>query len=145
MTTQTNKVLAKINEWSENLALLEGHSRLEYLIDLARHSTTMDESKRIEERLVTGCISKIWVDVIVESDKVRVEYDSDAMITKGITRIVCDCFNDSTVSECKEINPEDFLKLGIVELLTTQRRKGLSNLIAKIISRFNQLTKETQQ
>ena len=96
MTTQTNKVLAKINEWSENLALLEGHSRLEYLIDLARHSTTMDESKRIEERLVTGCISKIWVDVIVE-------------------------------------------------LLTAQRRNGLGNLIATIISRFNQLTKETQQ
>jgi cysteine desulfuration protein SufE len=105
----------------------------------------MDQSKRIEERLVTGCISKIWVDVIIESDTVKVEYDSDAMITKGITRIVCDCFNDSTVNECKGINPEDFLKLGIVELLTAQRRNGLGNLIATIISRFNQLTKETQQ
>ncbi len=140
-----NKIKARITEWSENLSLLEGQDRLIYLIDLAKNKTTMDKDKRIKERLVTGCISQIWVDVMVADNKVKVEYDSDAMITKGITSIVCDCFNDSTVEECKEIDGDDFLKLGIVELLSQQRRNGLGNLIATIISRFNQLVKNQQE
>ena len=105
----------------------------------------MDFEKRIKERLVTGCISQIWVDVMVEDNKVNVEYDSDAMITKGITSIVCDCFNDSTIDECKEISGDDFLELGIVELLSQQRRNGLGNLIATIISRFDQLVKNQRE
>ena len=108
-----NRIKKRIKEWSENLSLLEGQDRLVYLIDLAKNKTTMDFEKRIKERLVTGCISQIWVDVMVEDNKVNVEYDSDAMITKGITSIVCDCFNDSTIEECKEISGDDFLELGI--------------------------------
>jgi len=82
---------------------------------------------------------------MVEDNKVNVEYDSDAMITKGITSIVCDCFNDSTIDECKEISGDDFLELGIVELLSQQRRNGLGNLIATIISRFDQLVKNQRE
>jgi cysteine desulfuration protein SufE len=140
-----NRIKKRIKEWSENLSLLEGQDRLVYLIDLAKNKTTMDFEKRIKERLVTGCISQIWVDVMVEDNKVNVEYDSDAMITKGITSIVCDCFNDSTIEECKEINGDDFLELGIVELLSQQRRNGLGNLIATIISRFDQLVKNQRE
>lgn len=140
-----NRIKKRIKEWSENLSLLEGQDRLVYLIDLAKNKTTMDFEKRIKERLVTGCISQIWVDVMVEDNKVNVEYDSDAMITKGITSIVCDCFNDSTIEECKEISGDDFLELGIVELLSQQRRNGLGNLIATIISRFDQLVKNQRE
>ena len=140
-----NRIKKRIKVWSENLSLLEGQDRLVYLIDLAKNKTTMDFEKRIKERLVTGCISQIWVDVMVEDNKVNVEYDSDAMITKGITSIVCDCFNDSTIDECKEINGDDFLELGIVELLSQQRRNGLGNLIATIISRFDQLVKNQRE
>ena len=61
--------------------------------------------------------SKIWVDVGVVDDPVKVYYDSDAMITKGITRVVCDCFPDIPVAEAKAIQKEDFEKLGIKELL----------------------------
>ena len=140
-----NRIKKRIQEWSENLSLLEGQDRLVYLIDLAKNKTTMDFEKRIKERLVTGCISQIWVDVMVEDNKVNVEYDSDAMITKGITSIVCDCFNDSTIDECKEISGDDFLELGIVELLSQQRRNGLGNLIATIISRFDQRVKNQRE
>ena len=140
-----NRIKKRIQEWSENLSVLEGQDRLVYLIDLAKNKTTMDFEKRIKERLVTGCISQIWVDVMVEDNKVNVEYDSDAMITKGITSIVCDCFNDSTIDECKEISGDDFLELGIVELLSQQRRNGLGNLIATIISRFDQLVKNQRE
>jgi len=134
-----NQIKQKIKNWSEDLSLLDSTSRLEYLVDLAKQGTTMNPEKRIDERLVPGCISKIWVDVQINNNQVMVEYDSDAMITKGITRIVCDCISNSTVDDCKEISPDDFTELGFQQLLSAQRRNGLGNLINIILTRFNTL------
>ena len=100
-------VKEKIKQWSENLSLLQGTERLEYLLDLAKQSTTMDSAKRIDERLIAGCISQIWVDVMVENDTIKVEYDSDALITKGITNVICDCFNNSSVKDCNTVMVDD--------------------------------------
>jgi len=123
----------KINEWADNLNLFDdGNERLSYLIELARKSTTLPYELRTDDRLVGGCMSKIWIDVGVVEDKVKVYYDSDAMITKGITSIVADCFSDIPVSEAKQIKHEDFQSLNIQQLLSQQRRNGLGNLIETI-------------
>tara|TARA_B100001057_G_C22566202_1_gene839299 strand:+ start:52 stop:447 length:396 start_codon:yes stop_codon:yes gene_type:complete len=123
----------KINEWADNLSLFEdGTDRLTYLIELARKSTTLPQELRTKDRLVDGCMSQIWVDVGVVEDKVKVYYDSDAMITKGITSIVADCFSDIPVAEAKQITHDDFQSLNIQQLLSQQRRNGLGNLIETI-------------
>lgn len=123
----------KINEWADNLNMFDdGTERLAYLIELARKSTTLPKELRTDDRLVDGCMSKIWIDVGVVEDKVKVYYDSDAMITKGITSIVADCFTDVPVAEAKKITHDDFQSLNIAQLLTQQRRNGLGNLIETI-------------
>ena len=129
-----------IQEWSEELALFDdGQERLMYLVELARKSTTLPRELRTDSRLIGGCLSKIWVDVGVVDDKVRVYYDSDAMITKGITSIVCECFSDKTVAEAQAIQIEDFQALGIQQLLTPQRRNGLGSLIETIKNKVARL------
>ena len=70
---------------------------------------------------------------------VQVYYDSDAMITKGITRVVCDCFSNIPLEEAQAIQKEDFEKLGIKELLSAQRRNGLGSLISNIQQRVSRL------
>lgn len=123
----------KINEWADNLNMFDdGTERLAYLIELAKKSTTLPKELRTDDRLVGGCMSKIWIDVGVVEDKVKVYYDSDAMITKGITSIVADCFTDVPVAEAKKITHDDFQSLNIAQLLTQQRRNGLGNLIETI-------------
>tara|TARA_B100000900_G_scaffold413831_1_gene438779 strand:- start:1514 stop:1909 length:396 start_codon:yes stop_codon:yes gene_type:complete len=123
----------KLAEWAENLNLFEdGTEKLSYLVDLARKATTLPTELRTDDRLIGGCISKIWVDVGVVEGNVKVYYDSDAMITKGITSIVADCFSDISVAEAKQITFQDFEKLNIQQLLTPQRRNGLGNLIETI-------------
>lgn len=123
----------KINEWADNLNMFEdGTERLAYLVELAKKSTTLPKELRTKDRLVEGCISQIWIDVGVVDDKVKVYYDSDAMITKGITSIVADCFSDIPLEEAKQIKHEDFQGLNIAQLLTQQRRNGLGNLIETI-------------
>jgi len=130
----------KLSEWADNLSLIEeGHDKLAYLVDLAKKATTLPKELRTDDRLIGGCISKIWVDVGVVDDNVKVYYDSDAMITKGITSIVADCFSDMPVAEAKQITFQDFEKLNIQQLLTPQRRNGLGNLIETIRKKVHML------
>ncbi len=129
-----------IKEWSEELALFEdGTERLIYLVELARKSTTLPRELRTDDRLIGGCLSKIWVDVGVVDEQVQVYYDSDALITKGITSIVCECFSNQSIADAKKITEEDFQNLGIQQLITPQRRNGLSSLIGTIISKIERL------
>ena len=46
----------KIATWGESLSMLEGTDRLEYLLDLAKESTTLDPDKKLEENKVHGCM-----------------------------------------------------------------------------------------
>ena len=131
----------KIEQWAEEMSFFDDETmKLEYLIDLAKRPTDFMETYRRDENLIGGCQSKIWVSVLLDSEgKVAVDYDSDAMITKGITHIICDCFTGMTVAQAKKVKREDFEVLGIAQLLTQQRRNGLGNLIDTIIAKVKKL------
>ena len=129
--------MSKIQSWADELSLLDDEDRLMYLIDIAKKPTSLPAELRTEDRLVSGCISKIWVDVGVQDDLVNVYYDSDAMITKGITGVVCDCFTGISVEQAKTLTKEDFEALGIKQLLSAQRRNGLGSLIDTIQTRVS--------
>ena len=127
----------KIRQWADDLSMLDENDRLMHIIELAKNKTSLPKELRTESRLVRGCMSQIWVDVGLVDEKVQVYYDSDAMITKGITSIVCDCFSDISLQQAKTLTPESFEALGIKQLLSAQRRNGLGSLIGTIIKRIN--------
>jgi len=126
----------KIKKWKEEFDFLDENDRLIYIIDLAKDITSLPKELRTENRLVRGCMSQIWIDVGLVDNLVKVYYDSDAMITKGITSIICDCFSDISLDEAKSITKQDIEQLGIRQLLTAQRRNGLSSLIDNIQKRI---------
>ena len=126
----------KIKKWKEEFDFLDENDRLIYIIDLAKDITSLPKELRTENRLVKGCMSQIWIDVGLVDNLVKVYYDSDAMITKGITSIICDCFSDISLDEAKSITKQDIEQLGIRQLLTAQRRNGLSSLIDNIQKRI---------
>jgi cysteine desulfuration protein SufE len=133
--------MTKIEEWAEELNLFDDATmKLEYLIDLAKKPTDFIDLYKRDDNLIGGCQSKIWVTVMKDkNNKVAVDYDSDAMITKGITHIICSCFNGMSISAAKKVKRDDFEVLGIAQLLTQQRRNGLGNLIDTIIMKVKKL------
>ena len=126
----------KIKKWRDEFDFLDENDRLMYIIDLAKNTTSLPKNLRTEDRLVRGCMSQIWIDVGLVENTVKVYYDSDAMITKGITSIICDCFSDITLEQAKTISRDQIESLGIRQLLTAQRRNGLSSLIENIQKRI---------
>ena len=50
-------ILDKIKARGEEMAPLEGHDRLQYLIDIAREVPPLDEKDKIDENKIRGCAS----------------------------------------------------------------------------------------
>lgn len=122
--------MSKIDTWADELSLFDDvMDQYTYLIDLAKKPTSLPEELRSDDRLVEGCISQIWVDVGAVDNKTRIYYDSDAMITKGVTHLICDCFDNLPVDEAKKIEKSEFEVLGIEGILSANRRNGLASLI----------------
>lgn len=118
----------------EDLAMLERHDRLQYLVDKAREVKPMAEQNKTEENRIHGCASKLWIVGEADSENnMHYQVDGDAFITKGTAKVVTDIVNGADKDEVAKLKVEDFVTLGIKELLTMQRQNGLGELIHRII------------
>ena len=118
----------------DNLKMLEGTDRLQYLVDKAKEVEPLPDAAKIEQNRIHGSASKLWIiggdDV---ENKMRYQVDGDAFITKGTAKVVTDIVNGESQKEVANLKVEDFTELGIKELLTMQRQNGLGQLISRII------------
>ena len=127
-------IIDSIKETGENLAMLEGHDRLQYLVDKAREVDPLPESAKTENNRIHGCASKLWIIGGADAEnKMRYQVDGDAFITKGTAKLVTDIVNGAEKSEVAKLTVDRFTPLAIKELLTMQRQNGLGELITRII------------
>ena len=124
----------KIQEMGENLKLLDGHDRLQYLVDKANEVEPLPDSAKTEDNRIHGCASKLWIIGGADAEQnMRYQVDGDAHITKGTAKVVTDIVNGEHRSAVANLTVESFEPLGIKELLTVQRQNGLGELITRII------------
>ena len=127
-------IIGSIKETGENVAMLEGHDRLQYLVDKAKEVDPLPESAKTENNRIHGCASKLWIIGGADTDnKMQYQVDGDAFITKGTAKLVTDIVNGAHRSEVANLTVDRFTPLGIKELLTMQRQNGLGELITRII------------
>ena len=127
-------ILDKITEMGENLRMLEGNDRLQYLVDKAKEVEPLPDAVKTEDNRIHGCASKLWIiGGANEDNKMQYRVDGDAFITKGTAKVVTDLVNGEHKSEVANLTVENFTALGIKELLTLQRQNGLGELIHRII------------
>ena len=127
-------ILNRIKEMGDNLKMLEGHDRLQYLIDKARDVEPLPDEVKTEDNRIHGCASKLWIiGGAMEDGTMQYRVDGDAWITKGTAKVVTDLVNGEQKSAVANLTVENFTELGIKELLTMQRQNGLGELIHRII------------
>ncbi len=127
-------ILDKIKERGELMAPLEGHDRLQYIIDEAKNAEPLEDKFKINENKIRGCVSNLWVvGEILEDGTMKYNHDAESFITKGTAKIIIDMVNGEHRSEVANLTLENFQALGIRELLTMQRQIGFASLIEKII------------
>ena len=106
--------------------------RYEYMIDLGKSLPLIDQSLKIDENLIKGCQSKVWVHADLEGDKVVFTADSDAIITKGIIAILIRVFSNQQPQTIIEANTQFIDDIGLKEHLSPTRANGLVSMIKQI-------------
>ena len=124
----------KIKNRGEDMSILEGHDRLQYIIDEAKKVEPLAQEHKTEENKIRGCISNLWVTGDVQEDgTMQYQHDADSHMTKGTAKVIIDLVNGEQRSEVANLTLESFMPLGIRELLTMQRQVGFASLIERII------------
>ena len=87
-------MIEKIIARGEELKTLQGHDRLQYLVDLAKEVKPLSDKDKIDDNKIRGCASNLWV--IGEKNKdntMTYNHDGDAFITKGTAKVILDIVN----------------------------------------------------
>jgi len=106
--------------------------KYEYIIELGKSLPLIDESDKVDENLIAGCQSRVWLSCKMEDGLLRFKADSDAIITKGIISLLIRVYDGQ--------KPEDILasdfsfieKIGLKENLSPTRAGGLVAMIKQI-------------
>jgi cysteine desulfuration protein SufE len=106
--------------------------KYEYIISLGKELPGMNEADKIEDNIVKGCQSRVWLKAIKEGDKVVFEADSDAIITKGIIALLVKVFNGQLAKEIVKNDLAFIDQIGLKEHLSPNRSNGLVSMVKKM-------------
>ena len=106
--------------------------KYEYLIDLGKELIPLDSQYKIEENLIKGCQSRVWIHVKKENEKIIYNGDSDAIITRGIVAILIRVFSHQPAKEIIDADLEFINKIGLTEHLSPTRSNGLTAMIKQM-------------
>lgn len=106
----------------------------EYLISKNKNKEGIADEFKIDEFLVKGCVSNLWViPSYNDTDNTcHFKSDADSVITRGIADLVCGVYDGLSPQEVLNFNPSFFDEIGISAQLSPNRRNGLSKLCARI-------------
>ena len=106
--------------------------KYEYLIELGKSLKDYPESDKIDEKLITGCQSRVWLDYKVADGKIFFNADSDAIITTGIISLLIRIYSGRTPQEILSSDFSVVDRIGLKENLSPTRAGGLASMIEKI-------------
>lgn len=126
-------VQEKKDELLETLELIgDEHERLTYIVDLGKGAPELPAEYRQDTFRIEGCTSNLWVFPSYGEGNCHFQVDSDSSITKGIAAMLAGLYDGHPPAEILA-HPPDFLRnAGVPQLLSPNRRNGLSNLSKKI-------------
>ena len=106
--------------------------KYEFLIDLGKDLPIIDPSFKVEENLIKGCQSQVWLHAEMEDGLLSFTADSDAVITKGIIGLMIHVLSGHNPEEIANANLYFVDKIGLKEHLSPTRSNGLVSMIKQI-------------
>ena len=127
-----------INEIQDEIisefSLLEGDMEMTifYVMELGQKLPEMNEADKVEENIVKGCQSKVWLTASVKEDKVFFAADSNTAITKGLVSFLIRIFNGQTPDAILAADLYFMHKIGMERFIGTQRSNGFAAMIKQM-------------
>jgi cysteine desulfuration protein SufE len=126
INTEQQKI---IDEFS---ALLDWTERYKHIIKLGRELEPLDEEYKIEDNLVRGCQSQVWLHTALKDGNIIFEADSDAAITKGLVALMVRFYSNRRPETIIQTDPMFIKKIGMQDHLSPTRSNGLASMVKQM-------------
>lgn len=103
-----------------------------YLIEIGNDLDGFQEENRLDNNLIEGCQSKVWLHAELKDGKIEYSADSDAIIVKGIVALLVKVLSGRTPDEILESELSFVEKIGLKEHLSPTRSNGLVAMIKQM-------------
>ncbi len=125
-----------IEELKQTFDMLEdSDEKYAFVIDLGKQLLPYPEDKKDDEHKIYGCSSNVWFNINEDGGKYCFDFESDALIVKGLLFIIKALFDGKNAEEIKQIDAMAFFdEIGLKSILSNQRQVGLSSIIKRIES-----------
>ena len=98
--------------------------KYEHLIDFGSSLPLIDDKYKLDENLIKGCQSKVWLNTEMKDDKVIFSADSDAVITKGLVGLMVHVLSNQTPEAIVNADLYFIDKIGLKDHLSPNRSNG---------------------
>ena len=121
---------SKQKEIIEEFNILDGdfEMMLNYLMELGEKMLPIEEKYKVEENIIKGCQSKVWLIYKLENNRFVFSGDSNTAITKGLLSLLIRIFSNSTPEEIINSKLYFIKKIGLNRFIGTQRSNGLESM-----------------
>ena len=106
--------------------------RYEYIIELGKSLSIIDEKNKLDENLIKGCQSKVWLFSELDNDIIKFSADSDAILTRGIVALLLRVYSSQKPKDILTANTDFIDEIGLKEHLSPTRANGLVSMIKHI-------------
>ena len=103
-----------------------------YLIELGNELEPIDAAYKIDQNLIRGCQSRVWLQQKLEGDLLIFEAESDALIVKGLVALLLKVFSGRTPQEILDAEPHFIDEIGLRQHLSPTRSNGLMAMVKQI-------------
>jgi len=113
--------------------------RYQYLIDLGRKLEPLDESERVDDNLLDGCQSRVWLVMDGDQEALRIRANSDAAIVSGLIALLMRVYDGASPAEILATEPEFVEAIGLSQHLSPTRANGLGAMLGAIRGKAGEL------
>jgi cysteine desulfuration protein SufE len=131
ISTSMNEVQ---NEIIEEFSFLgdDRESTIFYIMELGQKLPELNAKYKIDENIIKGCQSKVWLTAELKKDRIIFNADSNTEITKGLISLLIRVLSGQTLENIINADLYFIEKIGMGQIVGSQRSNGLVAMIKQM-------------
>jgi len=120
-------------EIKEEFSLFDNwDDKYEYIIDLGKKLSPLEEKHKVDENRVRGCQSTVWLVADYKGGRVFYKAESDAVIVKGLISMLIRVLSGQTPDEIIQAKLNFIHEIGMTTHLAQTRSNGLLAMVKQM-------------
>lgn len=107
-------------------------STIFYIMELGQKLPELEDQFKIEQNIIKGCQSKVWLTADLEDGRVIYKADSNTDITKGLISLLIRVLSGQKIDDILNADLFFIQKIGMGQIVGSQRSNGLVAMIKQM-------------